>query len=298
MDKEFDGAIEKESSPNEEGEVEALLQESDKENILLDELSREGSKDESQNQKTSTNQDAVNLLSVDAQRISDFYSYNNIFPSVLVTFLIAIVVLVRLIGWSSFVAGLLASLLLMPLNTWASKHYNRAQTNLMSARDDKLKILTEALQGIRQIKFSATEDRWQERIITTRGSELKQQWKVFFWALCLRFCWVASPIFLSLAALATYAWQHGSLSASLAFTSLAIFGNLEWCLSVVPLFVAQLLDARVSSTRILRLLNSPDRKKSTEPGETLQFNDAVTQWPGNSGPRSSLALHFPDGELR
>lgn len=189
-----------------------MLRENDMDDIPLEKLSHDGGKEEGDKTKSSTSKpDVVNLLSVDAQRVSDFCSYSTIFPSVSVTFVIAVAVLVKLIGWRSLLAGLLASFLLIPLNIWGSKHYNEAQTNLMGARDLKLRSLTEALQGIRQIKLSATENRWQKEIMTQRKLELTQQWKVFLWALCLRFYWDASPIFLSLAALSTYAWQHGSL---------------------------------------------------------------------------------------
>ena len=194
--------------------------------------------------------------------------------------------------------GLAAPMLLMPFNTWSSKHYNNAQTHLMFARDDKVRILTEALQGIRQVKLSATEDEWESRIMAARKTELQHQCKVFLWALVLRFCWVASPIFLALGALATYALQHGSLSASLAFTSLAIFGNLEWCLSVVPLFIAQLLDARVSSSRIHGLLTNADWRDLTQDGESLKFHDAAIQWPGSGIFTLNATLKFPMGQLR
>ena len=140
------------------------------------------------------NQNAINLLSVDAQRISDFCSYSNIFPNVSITMMIAIIFLTRLIGWTSLAAGLIASFALMPLNSWSSKHYNSAQSDLMIARDRKVQILTEALQGIRQIKLSATEEQWQEKVTEARTIELKNQWKVFFWALALRFCWFLSPM--------------------------------------------------------------------------------------------------------
>ena len=242
--------------------------------------------------------DIVNLLSLDTQRISDFCSYNNIFPSVLVTFVIAVVILVKLIGWISLFAGLGASVLLMPLNTWASKHYNVAQTNLMMARDAKVSVVSEALQGIRQIKYFASEASWHEKIMELRRPELGHQSKVFLWALALRFCWVASPILLSLAALATYSLRYGSLSASVAFTSLALFGNLEWCLSVVPLFIAQLMDARVSSSRILNLLHSTDRDRKTQSGHSIEFRDALLEWYGSARFRLKATLTFPSGALR
>ncbi|KAG8525211.1 uncharacterized protein KY384_008855 [Bacidia gigantensis] len=281
-----------------EEEARLLSSDDDENDIPLEKLSQDGSTQETKIDDAAVgNQDAVNLLSVDAQRIADFSSFSNIFPSVTVTSLIAIIVLVRLIGLISLVAGLSASLILVPLNTWSSKRYNQAQIDLMKARDDKAKLLSEAMQGIRQIKFSATEDEWEGRIMDIRRAELSQQRKIFMWALVLRFCWVASPIFLSVAALSTYAWTNGSLSASLAFTSLAIFGNLEWCLSVVPLFIAQLLDARVSGMRIMGLLNSDERLDTRQELDDIEMTNVAVSWPGIDTFRLSVDAKFPQGEL-
>jgi len=43
-----------------------------------------------------------------------------------------------------------------------------------------------------------------------------------------------NPVLLSAAALSVYAVIQGSMSPSVAFPALAIFGQLEWTLSVVP----------------------------------------------------------------
>ena len=255
---------------------------SDFESIPLEKISHDRNSQASSELPTVDTQDAVNLIAVDAQRISDFCSCNNIFVSVTITFIIAVVVLIKLIGWLSLMAGLSASLLLMPANIWASKYYNQAQIDLMKCRDEKAELLTGVMQGLRQIKYSATEDQWQDRIEAIRHSELVYQRRIFMWALVLRFCWIASPIFLSMAALSTYAWLNGSFSASLAFTSLAVFGNLEWCLSVVPLFIAQFFDAKVSGGRIMSLLGSHESQSQIKVGDNVELRDAVVQWPGNN----------------
>lgn len=43
----------------------------------------------------------------------------------------------------------------------------------MKVRDRKMSVVSEALQGVRQIKFSAEEPRWEERIRKVRAEELK-----------------------------------------------------------------------------------------------------------------------------
>ncbi|KAL9608043.1 MAG: hypothetical protein Q9167_007099 [Letrouitia subvulpina] len=57
--------------------------------------------------------------------------------------------LVILIGWPSLLAGIAVSLLSLPLNIWASRKYSQTQGNLMKTRDQKMVVVTEALNGIR-----------------------------------------------------------------------------------------------------------------------------------------------------
>jgi hypothetical protein len=44
----------------------------------------------------------------------------------------------------------------------------------MKARDIRVSLMTEVLQGIRQIKFFAWESKWQDRIMESRNAELHQ----------------------------------------------------------------------------------------------------------------------------
>jgi hypothetical protein len=48
----------------------------------------------------------------------------------------------------------------------------------MEVRDEKMGVVTEALQGIRQIKFAALERRWESKIGNVRTRELGELWNV------------------------------------------------------------------------------------------------------------------------
>ena len=84
----------------------------------------------------------------------------------------------NLIGWISLCVGLLAPILLMPLNAMASKAYNSAQGSMMAARDDKMAAIAKIIAGIRQIKFSASEGKWEKKVMEIRDIELKKHWKI------------------------------------------------------------------------------------------------------------------------
>jgi hypothetical protein len=123
--------------------------------------------------------------------------------------------------------GFIVWALTLPINIYFSKKYAAAQGRLMKVRDEKLGVVTEALQGLRQIKFMGIEKQWQRKILGVRMRELAELWESDKADTMLLFCWISSPILFSAASLAVYALVHGQLTPSVAFTSIGVFKQLE-----------------------------------------------------------------------
>lgn len=177
--------------------------------------------------------------------------------------------------------------------------YTKRQLDVMAARDDKAHVVTEALHGIRQIKFSATERQWEQRILDARERELKSQWSVYVWAIFLTFTWIAMPALIGATALFVYAWQNQRIKASLSLTALSVFSSLEWTISAVPTTIAEMLDARVSTNRIHGHLRSEERLSVQKPGSSVELKTASIAWSSTSNAiLRDLNLQFPVGALR
>jgi ABC-type multidrug transport system fused ATPase/permease subunit len=189
--------------------------------------------------------------------------------------------------------------ILQPLNRVATKYYTKRQLDVMAARDTKAHVVTEALHGIRQIKFSATEKQWEKRILDAREQELKSQWSVYVWAIFLTFTWIAMPALIGATALSVYAWQAQQMKASLAFTALSVFSSLEWTIGAVPTTITEMLDARVSTNRIHQHLKSEERLSVQKPGCSVELKNASIAWPLDSNAiLRDLNLRFPTRALR
>jgi ABC-type multidrug transport system fused ATPase/permease subunit len=249
-------------------------------------------------------QGTVNLIGVDGKRVSDFASYQNMFPGCLFKLIVSLTFLISLLGWQPLIAGFSAMLAIMPVNIYFSKKYAAAQDRLMKVRDEKLEVVTEALQGIRQIKFSALEPEWEKKVNGVREKELKCVWDVFKSDTLLLSCWISSPILLSAISLAVYAALHGTLTPSVAFVSLGIFKSLELTLAVVPELTTDLLDAWVSIKRIEEYLNSPETAPAAKNAPEVSFENATIAWPADDDIEDSerfmlrdINVTFPQGEL-
>ena len=251
-----------------------------------------------------TRQSTINLIGVDGKRVADFATFSYIFPGTVVKLAFAFVFLISLIGWLPLLAGLLVPIIVTPINVLASKRYAKAQDGLMKMRDQKMAVVTEALQGIRQIKFSALERQWNKKILDVRSKELKEQWTVFVNDTILISIWILGPVMLAAAALAVYAIIHKTLSPSIAFTTISVFEALEMTLAVIPELITDYLDAQVSADRIQRFLDSPEKEESTVPGPDVCFENVTVAWPSDEADKQedrfklrNITLSFPKHEL-
>lgn len=261
----------------------------------------EGEDDNPNKSKQST----VNLIAVDSKRIADFCSFNYYFPGSFFKLAISFVFLISILGWKSLLSGFLAMALTIPINIHFSKRYGNAQDRLMKVRDAKMGVVTEALQGIRQIKFSALEMNWQEKIGKVRRKELDEQWSVYVADTMLLFCWISSPILLSATSLAVYAATVGDLTPSVAFTAIGVFNNLEITLAIIPELTTDIIDSFISVTRIETYLNAPEVTKHTSDGTSISFSNASLSWPSDEEKEDgderyvlrNVTISFPDKEL-
>ncbi|OOQ84862.1 ABC transporter family protein [Penicillium brasilianum] len=226
-------------------------------------------------------QSIINLAAVDARRISDFTSYSYLIPFAMLKVFIGCSFLVKILGWRSAFAGIAVSLLVTPLNIFAAKKYTSAQDKLMKLRDQKMAIVTEVLQGIRQIKFSALEEQWQKKIGQVREAELGALWISFLYDIVLLGIWILGPIGLSAVSLAVYALIHGGLTASVAFTAMAVFGALEMSLAILPEIISNGLEAKVSADRIDVYMQSAEKTVNTVASDSIAFEDVSVGWPAD-----------------
>ncbi|KAK7742432.1 hypothetical protein SLS62_010740 [Diatrype stigma] len=264
----------------------------------------ESEEDDSEDIKKSK-QSTVNLIGVDAKRVSDFASFNNYFPGSVFKLIVSLTFLVNLLGWKALLAGFGTMVVVLPVNIFFSRRYSDAQDRLMKVRDEKMEIVSESLQGIRQIKFSALEPQWEKKIGDVRERELNCIWSAFVNDTMLLACWITSPIMLAAVSLAVYAALYERLEPSTAFVSLGVFKALETTLSIVPELTTDLLDAWVSVKRIDTYLRSPEIAKIIKNSEVITFDHASIAWPSDDSTEENpdrfvlrdVNVTFPKGEL-
>ncbi|KAJ6256886.1 hypothetical protein Dda_8756 [Drechslerella dactyloides] len=249
-------------------------------------------------------QGVVNLIAVDSYRVANFGSFSVLFYECVLSLAIGLGFLLQMLGWQSLCAGLALYVFLTPLNQYLAKIYLEATDMVMKVRDRKLAVVSEALQGIRQIKFAALEDQWQKRIEDVRKDEMSQIWRTVITNSWLMGCWIFGPIFLAAICLGVYAVINGGLSPAIAFTALAIFQELEFAVSIVPELIGDMLDAKVSAERIQKHLDSAEKEEYIKPSNRIAFTDAAVAWASDEEENEedrfvirNINIDFPIGGL-
>ncbi|KAM0256050.1 hypothetical protein ACHAQJ_005249 [Trichoderma viride] len=261
-------------------------------------------KEQDDQPSSKSQQDIVNMFSVDCDAIARFGSQSGQYINCAGQFIIVIVFLLHLVGWQSLCAGMLGILILFPINRALAAVYGKNQKILMKLRDERASITTEALQGIRQIKFSAIETQWTEKIENIREEELSMLWKTRLNNIYMAFASELTPIVLTALSLATYSYINGNLLPSVAFTAITLFMFLEGIVAHIPLLLVTAINAKVSCDRIEKFFRMPDKADNIHPGAAISFNNATITFPfGSEGPAEEqfalrkLNLDFPNNCL-
>ncbi|KAG0258846.1 hypothetical protein BG011_003028 [Mortierella polycephala] len=225
----------------------------------------------------------TNLMAVDANRVSSLASSIFFLYTCPIEIFIAMLMLYRVLGFSSFV-GLGVMLLTFPVHHIAAKKYAKIQDQLMETRDRRVGLMSELLQGIRMIKFFTWEKNILKRIMEVRDQELRRFVHLYIINILFTLLWFGSPILVTVMACTSYTkLEHKELTSPVAFTSMAIFIILRAPLSILPGMMTDLLEAIVSIRRIEAFLNEGEIWKYTKhtandaPGSTFHSPAIVAQ---------------------
>lgn len=203
---------------------------------------------EEDSEKGKTKGNVNNLLSVDAQKLGEMAAYFFYFYSYPIQIAISIWLLYELLGTAAL-WGVLAMFLAQPVPAFLSMRYQKVHQKVMSATDKRIKTVNELLGAIRIVKFFAWEKEFRKRVTEARTEELKAIRGRLFMFLYMMCCWFLIPVFIMVVVFYTYTRNH-ELTASTAFTAVALFNTFRAALDELPLLLTWLLQANVATKRI------------------------------------------------
>jgi len=233
----------------------------------------------------------VNLQSNDASKLWNLPQYLHILWSGPFQIITTMGLLVRIIGWAGSFAGLGVTLALIPLNTFIGKKVGQYRKVQMKYTDQRVKLTTEVITGIKAIKLYSWEEPYVDRIAKLREQELRQLWKTGLLMSINRMFFMAGPILISLFAFGTYALMGNRVTASVAFPALALFNILRFPIIMLPMQIMSLIFGKVALDRIQKFMNSEEIEEAPTAIPSSKTGITVTGASFSWAPEAPETLH-------
>jgi ATP-binding cassette subfamily C (CFTR/MRP) protein 1 len=156
--------------------------------------------------------------------------------------------------------GVAYMVLLAPVNIWVFSIVSNMRRKVLKFSDLRVKMMNEILTGIRILKFSAWERPFGKEVGRLRGKEMQALTKLAYvtavgFSIILLSTPIVQPIFVFL----TYVnIQDEPLSASTAFTTVALFNIMRFPFAFMPMGLLQYIQSKIALKRLERYLALPE----------------------------------------
>uniref|UniRef100_A0A915BDK8 ABC-type glutathione-S-conjugate transporter n=1 Tax=Parascaris univalens TaxID=6257 RepID=A0A915BDK8_PARUN len=253
--------------------------------------------------KNRTVGEIVNLMSVDIQRFQEMTSFIMLFWSAPLQVILSIYFLWRLLG-ISVIAGLFILIAMIPFNSWISVKMRNCQVEQMKHKDERLKLMSEILNGIKVLKLYAWESSMQKTILEIRKKEIMVLRRLAFYNAVITLSWSCAPFLVAVLTFGVYVNVdpvNNVLTPQVTFVGLSLFNILRFPLAVFAMIFSQAVQCAVSNRRLKSFLADDEMDpfviESSSASDAVIIRDGTFSWGGSEATLKDLNLHIKKGEL-
>ncbi|XP_070202775.1 multidrug resistance-associated protein 1-like [Littorina saxatilis] len=226
----------------------------------------------------------VNFMAVDCQKMQTVTTQVWVLLAAPLQISLAFYFLNDKLG-ASFLVGVGIIILLIPVNIKISIAARQYQAQQLVLKDQRLKMISEVLGGMKVIKLSAWEESFYKRVTEIRDEEVRCLKKVALFTTITVFTWICSPILVTMGTLLTYTFvsEKGYLDPATAFVSMSLFNILKQPINQLPECISELVQSHVSLKRLGNFLsceelNPSDICRDAEDGVALCMKNGTLSW--------------------
>ncbi|CCM01503.1 uncharacterized protein FIBRA_03559 [Fibroporia radiculosa] len=166
--------------------------------------------------------------------------------------------LYHLLGWSAF-TGMAVMVIMFPLPGYIASKIQVVQVEKMKKTDARVESVTEIMNVIRMVKLFGWEPRVAEQLSKKREDELRFQWKYRLLGLVNDVVNHVIPFITMIVTYVTFTLiMKKELTASVVFSSMAVFDMLRQTLHGVFGFLPAVIRAKVSLDRVTEFLHKTE----------------------------------------
>ncbi|GMG16081.1 unnamed protein product [Phytophthora fragariaefolia] len=207
-----------------------------------------------------TTGEITTLMSVDSERI--FFAIIN-GPWIIVAplaFIITIVLIGIMFGGVPAVCGAALLVIVLYISMQLAEHIGAVQKDLLTVAEERVKVTSEALQGIRVMKFYAWEESLANRVEKIRAAEIKYYRKFHYLQITNTILLFLTPVFLGGLVMGIYVALNGTVTVTDAYTIINVVNITRLAVNMFPLALASLSQASVTYRRMDSYLGSEEEK--------------------------------------
>ncbi|XP_024018043.1 putative ABC transporter C family member 15 [Morus notabilis] len=224
---------------------------------LISHIYRKGLALSSRSRQSRTSGEMINYMSVDIQRITDFMWYLNIIFMLPVQISFAIFILHTNLDLGSM-AALATTLLVMSLNVPLTRIQKRYQTEIMEAKDNRMKANSEVLRNMKILKLQAWDIQFLHKLEGLRKLEYNCLWKLIRVSSVTAFIFWGAPTLISVVTFGSCILMGIELTAGRVLSALATFRMLQDPIFNLPDLLNVIAQGKVSADRVASFLQEEE----------------------------------------
>lgn len=227
----------------------------------------------------------INFSNNDMERLFEASISCTFLTAMPVIFTMSVVYCIYILGpWALIGQGVY--ILFYPIMGAIAKAQSNIRVETVKVTDKRVSLMSEILNSMRLIKMYSWEDSFAKKIAGIRKEELK---KHRIGALLQAVSSTVTPSISILATIVTflaYTLSGYSLKSAEAFTIFSVFNAMQFTVGVLPFTIRSIAEAKISLSRIQKLLELPEHKKRTgglvNNNLALQIKNATFAWEVNN----------------
>uniref|UniRef100_A0A3B5AC39 ATP-binding cassette sub-family C member 5 n=1 Tax=Stegastes partitus TaxID=144197 RepID=A0A3B5AC39_9TELE len=195
----------------------------------------------------------INVLTSDGHRLFEAVLFGSFVLSTPVLFIVCVIYACHILGYTAL-TGVCTYIIFVPVQFFLAKLINRFRWKAMRLTDSRVRTMNEILNSIKLIKMYAWEDSFEKKIAGLRKNERKHIRTVSYIQNINTSITSIIPTLATVLTFVVHTLFRLPLNTSDAFTTIAIFNSMRFCLALMPLCVKSLAEAALSLARLRKIL--------------------------------------------
>ncbi|KAG7398176.1 hypothetical protein PHYBOEH_011499 [Phytophthora boehmeriae] len=234
-----------------------------------------------------TSGEIMTLVSVDIDRVFNGMMNGPWVFLAPISFSVTIVLIGVLFDAITALAGLALLIIVLSTSFHLAKQIGAARRDLLPVTEERLRVTSEALQGIRVTKFYAWNESVATRVERIRQEEVRRYRRLHFLQILNSALLFLTPTFLAGVTVGVYVIYQGSFSVIQAFTLVAVINVSRQGVNAFPLGIADLSQSAVAFHRIDEFLASEELRADNLGSRTRGCRDDIDI---ESSPRGTITV--------